>query len=446
MLHREPDDDGLFGPTKLIRPTWTFWGIATVLVIVVLPYERFTGPASTRLLDGIIILLALYMALNCWRSRERIVVPLLVPMLLILLSSLVATILGFAYSTNITAVIQELYLWVLVIVMTNVLLQHPLPDRNRLLKIWVIVACVVALTTLMGMLHIGPAMFHEIPQRDRYQFEGLDRGVGTYVNPNAAAAYLSISFFIAAGMAWPMGWRILACSWLLAGMYGTGSNGAMGTTLAAFGLLFVYATIQRQGQRVWAWAAVISGGTAVVILLLDKAPALFSATPLAGSSLFTTSIRRISRAMRLRFQLWDVGWQAFQERPWGIGPNSASEIEASLHSDYLAFLIERGPLGLLGWLLLLIEPLVYAVRAAQKSQADPAQQWQMLALGAGILASALNSAVHELSHTRPFWLLMAFIFAQSIALLRPLPQPEFVAGSWPGLPLHQPDRQGASPL
>jgi O-antigen ligase len=446
MIDRETNGGELFGPAKPLSPTWTFWGIATVLVVVVLPYERFAGPASTRLMDGIVILLALYLALNCWRTRTRLVVPLLAPMLLILLSSLAATILGFAYSTNITAVIQELYLWGLVIVMTNVLLQHPLPSRNRLLKIWVVVACVVALTTLMGMLRIGPAMFHEIPYRDRYQFTGLDRGVGTYVNPNAAAAYLSISFFIALGVAWPVGCRALVCGWFLVGMYGTGSNGAMGTTLAAFGLLVVYATILRQRQRIWAWAAFVSGGTAVAILLVDKAPALFSATPFASSSVFTTNVRRISRAMRLRFELWDVGWQAFQERPWGIGPNSASEIKASLHSDYLAFLIERGPLGFLGWLLLLLEPLIYAARAAQKSRADPAQQWQMLALGAGILATALNATVHELSHTRPFWLLMAFIFAQSIALLRPLPQPGFTAKSWPSLSLHQTNQQGASPL
>lgn len=413
-----PDKNRAVAEALPQRRGWTFWGIATVLVIVVLPYERFAGPASLRLMDGIVVLLMVYLVFNCWRTRERIVFPLLLPMGLIIISSLVSTILGFAYSTNLTAVTQELYLWALLVVMTNVLLKHSAEDQDRLLKIWVVVACLIALTTLMGMLHVGPAMFHEIPQRDRFQFAGLDRGVGTYVNPNAAAAYLSTSFFIAMGSTLPWGWRLVACGWIFLGIYATGSNGAMGTSLFALGLLCMVSSIQRQRHRIWAWAAALTGGTAVFALLLDKAPALFSTGAFVGTSLLSTSVRRVSRAMMLRLELWQVGWQAFQKRPWGIGPNSASEIQASLHSDYLAFLVERGPFGFLGWLLLLLEPLVYVAQAAKRSRSDLAHQWQILALGAGFLANAMNSAVHELSHTRPLWLLMAFIFAQSISLLR----------------------------
>jgi O-antigen ligase len=389
-----------------------------MLVIVALPYERFVGPASLRVVDGIVALLCVVTAVIFWRSRRRLVVPLVWPMWLILLSSLVATILGVAYVTNVTAVIQEIYLWLFLIVMTNLLLLHNPQERDRLLTIWVVVACIIALTTLMGMLHIGPAMFYEIPYRDRYPFEGLDRGVGTYINPNAAAAYLSTSFFIAIGAPIPLGWRVLTGIWIFAGMYGTGSNGAMGTTLLALVLLLAVFSMMRRRRAVLGWVGVLAGGTAVSLPLLDRLPAFLPTNNLAINGLFDTSVRRVARAVTVRRQLWKAGWHEFQKRPWGIGPNSASEIQASLHNDYLAFLFERGPVGVLGWLLLLLEPLVYVVRAAGKAQADKQRQWQILALGAGFVANAMNAAVHELSHTRPLWLLMAFIFAQSIALLR----------------------------
>ncbi|MCP4416578.1 MAG: hypothetical protein GY805_08145 [Chloroflexi bacterium] len=406
---------------------WTYWGIALLLAIVVLPYERFIGPASLRLVDGIIVLLTLYTAVSFWRSRQRLVFPLLLPMWLIIMSSLVAALLGFAYMTNFMAILQEIYLWIVLVVVTNLLLRHNVGERDRLLKLWAIVACVIALTTLMGMLHIGPSMFYEIPQRDRYQFEGFDRGVGTYINPNAAAAYLSSSFFIAVGAPLPKWGRVVACSWIFAGIYATGSNGAMGTTLLALGLLIMVYTILRRRRTALGWALALTGGTAVSTLLLDKLPTLLSGGTPVGGGLFSTSARRAVRALMLRMQLWRIGWREFQKRPWGFGPNSASEIQASLHSDYLAFLFERGPVGFLGWTLLLLEPLIYVMRAAGQSQADKLHQWQVLALGAGFLANGINAAVHELSHTRPLWLLMAFIFAQSISILELTKQKRLVA-------------------
>ena len=208
MVHN-PRQDWLHSGSTIKDPRWTYWGIGLLLMIVVLPYERLVGPASLRLVDAVIVLLVLYTAVSSWRSRQRLVFPLLLPMWLIIMSSLVASLLGFAYMTNFMAILQEVYLWILLVVVTNLLLRHNAIERDRLLKLWALVACVIALTTIMGMLHIGPSMFYEIPQRTRYQFEGFDRGVGTYINPNAAAAYLSSSFFIAIGAPLPKWVRLL---------------------------------------------------------------------------------------------------------------------------------------------------------------------------------------------------------------------------------------------
>ncbi len=411
----------------------SFWIILASLTIATLPYERIMGPASLRIVDGVVVLLCLAMTFSYWRSRKRIVFPLVIPMLFILASSLVASMLGFAYVVNIIAMVQEIYLWVFLVMMTNLLLQLNTKERDTILMIWTIVACLIALTTVMGMLHIGPSMFYEIPQRDRYQFEGFDRGVGTFINPNAAAAYLSSSFFVAIGAPLPVVWRILACGWIFVGMYGTGSNGAMGTTVISLGLLAVVFSMLRWRRSALGWAAVGSLGMAVALFLLERAPMLLPQNFSSGDGLLSTSATRAARALLLRFQLWTAGWREFQKRPWGFGPNSASEIQASLHNDYLAFLFERGPVGLIGWILLLLEPLIYVIRAALQSQGDRKHQWQILALGAGFLANGMNAAVHELSHTRQLWLLMAFIFAQAITLLRISEKEEVLAKTNPHL-------------
>ena len=411
--------NGRFHPTNTRnRSRLSFSGIAIVLAIILLPYERLVGPASLRPVDGIFVILSVYTAVSCWRNHQRLVFPLLIPMWLIIMSSLVAAVLGFAYFTNLIAIVQEIYLWVVLIVITNLLLRHSPAERDLFFKIWVAVSCVIALTTLMGMLHIGPSMFYEIPMRDRYQFDGFDRGVGTYVNPNAAAAYLSTSFFIAIGAPIPRPIRVVACCWIFMGMFGTGSNGAMGTTLIALVLLVGLYLVVRNRRAALGLALAATGVTAVFTLLLERLPAILSLSGTANSSLLGSSVRRVGRAMMLRIQLWTIGWREFQKRPWGFGPNSASKLQASLHSDYLAFLFERGPIGFLGWVLLLLEPLFYVARAVRHPQADNAHQWQLLALGAGFVANAMNAAVHELSHTRPLWLLMALIFAQSIAILQ----------------------------
>jgi len=395
-----------------------FWG--SLLLLLLLPIERIIGPASLRPVDGVLVLLTGYALLKLWRTRQRVVCPLWAPALFILAASLFATALSGPFfgtlGANLITIIQEVYLYLWFIALVNLWKEESWHTLNRLIKMWVAVAVVEAGLVLLGMLHWGPAFLYTIPYRTQHTFEGFGRGLGTYINPNAAGSFLSISFFVTLGA--PVRWwlRVILAGWLFLGMYATGSNGAMGSSAAVLMLLVFVYSIQRRRQRLLLWVGLAAWGGALLALaglyLLD-APLLSSSPWLAREGIFGTSLGRAYYAALRRFALADWALVYFTMFPWGVGPNTFGELMASLHNDYLAFLFERGPVGFFSWVLLAVQPMLTGFRASLRVSVDPGRQWQMLALAGGFLASAANMVLHELSHTRALWLLMALIFAQA---------------------------------
>ena len=393
----------------------------SVLILCLLPIERVALPLALKPVDFVLVLLTLYGLGQAWRTRQQMEFPLLLSLWLILLSSSVAALAGFAKIESIIAIVQEIYLFVWFLVFTNVLRTLSLSDLDRLMKVWSVVACVEAATTLMGMLRIGPSMFYTLPYRDRNITTVLVRSVGTYINPNAVAVYLSVSFFVVLATSWPTWLRSVLAVWLFAGMFGTGSNGALITTLGGLAVLVVMVhTITKIRRKTLLWCALIcigAGLAAAALLTLALAPSLLSGLGVSGPghALYLT-VGRFSRSLGDRFELLGWAWQVYSRYPLGVGPNAFSTIRASLHNDYAAFLFERGPLGIIGWLWMIGATLLMPLRTAYQL-ADGHQRWQVLAPGAGFLACAVNAFSHEVSHMRQVWMLLVFLFALSYAHL-----------------------------
>jgi hypothetical protein len=393
-----------------------FW--LSVLMLCLLPIERLMLPFGLRVADFALALLMLHGLGKAWRTRQRLEFPLLLPMWLILVSSLFATLAGFAYSGSIMAIIQEIYLFTWFIVLTNVLRTFSLSDLNWLMKIWSVVACAEAITTLMGMLRIGPSMFYLTPLRDRVVTTGFARAAGTFLNANATAVYLSISFFVLLAVPWPIWLRSVLGVWLFAGMFGTGSNGALIASLGGLAILVVTHSIVKSRRKIMLWGAIFGIGTSVVVVIaFTFLPLLFSGLRFdtSGQLLFLT-LGRFSHSLTERLNLIEWAWQTYSRHPWGTGPNSFASLRISLHNDYVAFLFERGPVGAIGWLWMVGATLLRPLRTASQL-INKQQRWQILALGAGFLACVANAFVHEVSHTRQMWMLMVFLFALSYAYL-----------------------------
>jgi hypothetical protein len=388
-------------------------------MLCLLPIERLELPFRFVVADFALVLLTAYGLGRAWHTRQPLVFPLLPSMWLILLSSLVATLAGSAHPNSITAIVQESYLFVWFIVLTNVLKTLSSLDVDRLMRVWTVLALVEAVTVLMGMLRIGPSLFYVAPGSGRVlSIGGLSRGLGTYVNPNAAAAYLSISFFVLLGTSWPI-WLRSACGvWLLLGMLGTGSIGALLSTVGSLVVLAGVYPIVGNRRPTKLWGGILGVGAGVLATMLFVLSLWPSPMPGAGfdtqGHLFALTLGRLPRALASRFTLVEEAWSAFSLNPLGSGPNTSVLYGGTLHNDYAAFLFERGPLGAIGWLFVVGSTLFTPLGAAQQSS-DRHQRRRMLALGAGFLACAVNALTHEVSHFRQVWVLMAFLFAVSYA-------------------------------
>jgi hypothetical protein len=390
-----------------------FW--LSVLTLGLLPLERLILPLNLRVADFGLVLLTLYGLGKAWRTHQGLHFPLVLPMWLILLSSLTATLLGPAHSQSILAIAQEVYLFAWFIALTNVLRGFSASDLDRQLRIWSVIALVEATTTLMGMFHVGPRIFYASPVGEQVlSYAGFSRGLGTYVNPNAAAAYLSISFFVLLATRWPVWLRSMLGVWLLAGMFGTGSMGALLSSIFSLMVLVGVSSVSRNRQAVALWGVGLIAGVLLVVaalLVADLWPLLLRGAGSATSArLLALTAGRVVRSATSRLDLVRKTWSVYTLHPWGTGPNTSVLYAGTLHNDYVAFLFERGPLGAIGWLWLVGATLLAPLHSA-RGRILSHQSWTVWTLWAGFLGCAINALTHEISHFRQVWVFMSFLFA-----------------------------------
>ena len=387
-----------------------------VLCLFLLPLERFSFPFSIKVADLGLILLIGYGIDRFFREKRRLHIPLAFPAWLILVASLIATLTGLFSMNSILAMVQEVYIFIWFVVLVNLLIALPPSSFDILIKIWGVVALLEATTAVMGMLKIGLPMFYTSPNTGNIILSTgeFNRAYGTFANPNATGAYLSISFFILLATSWKNWLRAILGSYLLVGILATGSIGAMLFTLVAFATLPIAAAIQKNWRkRLLLGGLILTAIASIIVLLiifeaLSAIPSLASAKHLSG--LLALSIGRLSHSISARVDIIYVTWSAYTSYPFGMGPDTAVLFLKTLHNDYLAMLVERGPLGLIGWLWVVITTLLLPLRKINPN-VDPAKRQQSLIIWAGFLASALNGLTHEVSHFRQLWMPMSFLYA-----------------------------------
>lgn len=391
-----------------VRRPVVFWLVAVVLCL--LPLEWWLLPYNLEVADFGLVLLTAVGGLTLLYRRQPVRLPLLIPFWILLFASLIATLTGLNFAVSALAIFQEVYLYVWFVVLANLLVHLSEKHFQSLLRLWSLIALVVAATTLLGMLQIGPDMFHSSPDGSLvYTGSPLGRGIGTFANPNAAATYLFISFFVLLAARWPIWLTALAAGWLLFGMVATGSLGALLATAVGLAGLGLIAIPSRNRPPVIVLA--LLAAVVLAILLLSAWPAWASGgLPSTESGLFHISLGRLPRSLMSRFGLIERVWPIYLQYPFGIGPNASAGYLGSLHNDYIAILFERGPLGLIGWLWLVGAVLALPLRTVRRLP-ERTHTLAILALGAGFLAVALNAFTHELSHFRQLWMLLAFLYA-----------------------------------
>jgi O-antigen ligase len=127
-------------------------------------------------------------------------------------------------------------------------------------------------------------------------------------------------------------------------------------------------------------------------------------------------IGRYERSSGGRFDLWGRGIDVLLEHNaifWGVGPENFRVVDESgndnqLHNDTLAFLVERGLLGLIGLALFAGIAMIKAVQILQVVSKYPKRaRFGVVVILAALVATMVESLTHQVFHTRELWLVLA---------------------------------------
>jgi len=329
----------------------------------------------------------------------------LIPYLLILFASLMATINSQVVGVNLATLAQEAYLLVLATFLFNMLETEE--DIRFLLRMWFLTACVIGALAL-SELAVDPGV----------------RARATFENPNLTSSYLGMSVFLLL-VPGVIPWRVVRVgSWLLilGGALATKSMSALLSIGVGSAVLFAL-TWSRGTRRQRFRMSLVAGF--VLVLGMASLPQLLAMKNYAN---------RMDDSAEGRSLIWQTGIETFLDNPLGIGigPAGFSNYKViaggpfkgtkhkELHSDYLSFLVERGIFGFLALLMLLGTAAMLLWRALGASR-DPTRYFTTLALAGMFLFTATDGSTHEMLHYRHVWVLLGVIAAQERLVRRGAP-------------------------
>jgi O-antigen ligase len=387
--------------------------------IVFLPLLLPSGPGNSAMVDLFAVCYILAVLAGLLRSGRPLRWPAGAALALIVLASLIALVASANPSKGLLNLVIDLYLFALFLVICN-----DLAGRERalqaVLKVWVVAALAWGTLLILTSLHALPPELAKALVGQTFE----DRLATTTGNPNLAASFMLVSYFVALSSRWPRRRlaRFLVSGWILFGMYVTGSNGALAGVLAGWAFLAVGHHLRAARTREQVMATV-GGGLLLLTVALGVAVTLVGVPRLGLADVsqlaareqdgaFAANLGRLDRGTRTRLQLWDSGFRGAGSRlAVGIGPGEAIDVvvnakgkKQSLHNDFIAYLIERGILGLAGILALYAALLRWGGRLLLAPGRGPAT---MRGLGAGVAANLVMSISHETMHFRHAWVLFA---------------------------------------
>jgi O-antigen ligase len=396
--------------------------------IALLPLLRPAGPGNTAPVDLLIGLFLFVAALGLARRRRPLHIPAGTAILLILLGSVLALIASLDIATGLLTIVVDIYLFGLFIAVANEL------DSQRALgfalTVWVVTAlawAVILIGSNQGWLPVG------LQELVGITGDSSERAAAATGNPNMAASYMLTSCFLAMAAPWPSRRvpRLLVLGVLLFAMYITGSNGALSAFLAGMVMLGLGAYLRggRTREQVLALvgSAILIGGLLLVVTVsLIGVPSIgqsdidaFARGEQQGA--LANSLGRLDRGVDDRLAIWSSGWRSAGPRlAIGVGPGEAinyavnlSGLHISLHNDLLAYLVERGVLGLVGFLLFHAVLLRWSGRllVAEGRAIDTYR-----GLGPAVTANLVFSMSHETLHFRHIWVMYAMVVAAYVVV------------------------------
>jgi hypothetical protein len=389
--------------------------ISAMGTFLLLPMEALNLPSNVTLVDLWNLLALPVMWTHILRSHQKVHLPFLGAMWMILLASIISMLWARDASTAAIVVLKEIYVYVWFVTMAMLLTKVHAQDLTRLLSIW------TAMILLHGLLIIGEFLSTDLWHAVSRFFGpfgqvGEMRPPGLFPNANGAAFFQLMGFVPLILCTRSIRLVVAIGIVVILSIVGTGSLGAaagllLGAVVAPLAMAFGGG---RRGSLYKLLILLPMIGASLLGLYLVMA----SAAPDYEARLAYYFYNRAEHSAEERVGIWQSGWAALSsDAPlWGVGPGNVTDpISGKLpHNDLLAFTLERGVLGALGLLWLGAAVTHKAVRVFRNSVrfADSALPVVLLA---AVMASLLESQFHQVFHERSMWLVLA---VQEALLLR----------------------------
>lgn len=389
--------------------------------VCLLPFLSPAGPGNTAPMD-LGIALAILVA-GMWVAREQL--PVSVPYVIgvsgLLLGGALAAMLARAPMTTMLALLQDvvLLLWAAVLALGR----HRVAILAAATMAWTwfapFYASVMVVAYLAGVNTVAGVSAND----------GV-RASYTFGDPNLAGNYLVVSLFMMAACARPRHRlvRIYGYFVILVATVFTGSNGAALTL--GVGLVLALAAQQLRRRGTVAAIMVLAGTATIGVLMLGFVLPRLDVNTLredAANSvpLLRDSVARSGDSSSERATIIHEGmrfWDAGDITGYGPGQTQARFVASQApypkeaHDDYLAALLERGLVGVLGLVALVAAIGTRCARLLTCDLPDAyarlVPRWWLLAVIGPVMA--ISGTFYEVLHFRHLWTWLGIVAALAL--------------------------------
>lgn len=348
-------------------------GIASLPMLM--PFGLAPGPGNTGLPD--LVLIGLIITAFLWAGTRKVPVrwPFLLPTLLTVIAGGIAALAND--DVGVLTLVKDLFVLMWAVCVAN-LGRDPSLLRVAL-RSFVWIGTFYALVMITGFAIGNDTLSGKQVDGERLMF--------TFGDANYAANWFICIFFIVRATRVPeKAWqRWAVCGILLAAELLTGSNGGLLALSCALLLGYLF-RLFREGKAhhaiaVGTAAALFGGGAVIAVTQIDIQPILTQASQ--ASPLLRDSIGRTTgESTESRSTVFSTTFRMIQEQehPWGIGAGQTEHrmlIEQETyvreaHNDYIASVLERGFIGGLALVLLLVVLVLRCLRIARRDALAPA--------------------------------------------------------------------------
>ncbi len=390
--------------------------IGSATAVVFLPFLQPTGPGNSSPVD-VFIGLAIG-ATICWALSDRLTirVPYVRPIALMAFAGAVAALFSSYPGIGLLTVLQDFVLVAWAAALVNVC-----RDAHAMS---VVMRCWAYSSVVWALLMVGGA----ITGIDALSGESAREGTRAYItfgDPNMAAGYYCSSIMVIWASRTPRARlaRWLAQATLVAAIVFTGSNGFSLATAAAAVTAMVIGLRRRHGvMPALTLLCALALGVGLVASQVDVQAVVQDAA--ASAPIVSNYVGRVIQSGAGRDTLLQETLAlADQGGLLGIGPGAVKETlqatqasyEFEAHSDVTASIAERGLLGGVG-LLLLVVTIMFRGRQAL-GRLRPAYAAVVRSPGAligGLVAYGITTNIYEIIHFRYVWALLALVAALGI--------------------------------